>query len=63
MIFKVMVLALITASCATPEHWSAENHKEMLLQCRVACLGSGVASYESFLGQCKCHKLPLNSDE
>jgi hypothetical protein len=63
MIFKVMALAMITAGCVTPDRWSAESHREMLLQCRVACIGSGVASYESYLGQCKCHKLPVNLDE
>jgi len=62
MIRAITIMALLTG-CTTPDRWSAENHREMLMSCRVACIGSGVASYESYLGQCKCHKLPVNLDE
>ena len=44
------------ASCTTPDHWSASDHREMMMQCRVSCADSTMASYDAWTAKCVCRR-------
>jgi len=62
MIRAITIMALLTG-CATPDRWSAESHREQMMQCRVSCGETSMASYDAWTGRCVCSKTPLKSDD
>ena len=62
MIRAITIMALLTG-CTTPDRWSAASHREQMMQCRVSCSETSMASYDSWLAKCTCTKTPPKSDD
>lgn len=50
----LLLATTLLSSCVTPDHWSAESHRDMMAQCRIMCGDGCVHSYDPWTGQCKC---------
>lgn len=49
-----LLLVTVLSSCVTPDHWSPDDHKDMMSRCRVMCGEYCVRSYDPWLGKCTC---------
>lgn len=47
-------LALVVGCTTTPDLWGPEEHRRMLMQCRVACGKGLMTGYDAWTAICSC---------
>ena len=63
-VLVVLILGAVVPGCVTPEHWTADSHKEMMGMCRMMCGDKQVRSYDTWTAKCLCKKdQPLESED
>lgn len=53
-LLTTLLLVTSLSSCVTPEYWSPDDHKSVMMRCRIMCGDKRVQSYDPWLGKCSC---------
>lgn len=52
--FKILFFIAFLSSCTTPDLWRPEDHRRLMMQCRVACGKGNMATYDAWSAECTC---------
>lgn len=54
----LIISTILLQSCISPDHWTSQQHEEIMQRCRIMCGRNNVKSYSAWDAECRCRVIP-----